>query len=62
MFMSVRFRQGIVPPFRSPEHFDIVAREVQGALDADLRKPYYLDNTIGGDQLLRRDPAHRRRR
>jgi two-component system osmolarity sensor histidine kinase EnvZ len=52
MFMSVRFRPGRVPPFRSPEHFDIVAREMQGALDADLRKPYYLDNTIGGDQLF----------
>jgi len=52
MFVSVRFRPGRVPPFRSPEHFDIVAREMQGALDADLRKPYYLDNTIGGDQLF----------
>ncbi|HEY2871195.1 MAG TPA: ATP-binding protein [Reyranella sp.] len=52
MFISVRFRPGRVPPFRSPEHFDIVAREMQGALDADLRKPYYLDNTIGGDQLF----------
>jgi len=52
MFISVRFRPGRVPPFRSPEHFDIVAREMQGALDADLGKPYYLDNTIGGDQLF----------
>ena len=52
LFITVRFRQGHVPPFRSPEHFDIVAREAQGALDADLRKPYYLDNTIGGDQLF----------
>jgi two-component system osmolarity sensor histidine kinase EnvZ len=51
LFMSVRFRQGIVPQFRSPAYFDIVAREVQGALDADLKKPYFLDNTVGGDEL-----------
>jgi len=52
LFITVVFRKGKVPPFRSPEHFDIVAREVQGALDADLRKPYFLDNTVGGNQLL----------
>jgi two-component system osmolarity sensor histidine kinase EnvZ len=51
LFITVRFRQGIVPLFRSPAYFDIVAREVQGALDADLRKPYFLDNTVGGNQL-----------
>jgi two-component system osmolarity sensor histidine kinase EnvZ len=51
LFTTVRFRQGIIPLFRSPAYFDIVAREVQGALDADLRKPYFLDNTVGGDQL-----------
>jgi len=51
LFITVRFRQGIVPQFRSPAYFDIVAREVQGALDADLRKPYFLDNTLGSDQL-----------
>ena len=52
LLMNVRFRSGIVPPFRSPGYFDIVAREVQGALDADLRKPYFLDNTVGNDQLM----------
>jgi two-component system osmolarity sensor histidine kinase EnvZ len=52
LFMTVRFRQGIVPAFRSPAYFDIVAREVQGALDADLKRPYFLDNSLGGDQLL----------
>ncbi|WP_428668927.1 ATP-binding protein [Reyranella sp.] len=52
LFMTIRFRQGIVPAFRSPAYFDIVAREVQGALDADLKRPYFLDNSLGGDQLL----------
>jgi two-component system osmolarity sensor histidine kinase EnvZ len=52
LLLVVRFRSGIVPPFRSPAYFDIVAREVQGALDADLRKPYFLDNTVGNDQLM----------
>ena len=52
LFMTIRFRQGIVPAFRSPAYFDIVAREVQGALDADLKRPYFLDNTLGGNQLL----------
>jgi two-component system osmolarity sensor histidine kinase EnvZ len=52
LFMTIRFRQGIVPVFRSPAYFDIVAREVQGALDADLKRPYFLDNSLGGDQLL----------
>jgi two-component system osmolarity sensor histidine kinase EnvZ len=51
LFITTRFRQGHVPPFRSPEHFDIVAREVQGAMDADLHKPYFLDNSVGGEQL-----------
>jgi two-component system osmolarity sensor histidine kinase EnvZ len=51
LFITARFRQGHVPPFRSPEHFDIVAREVQGAMDADLHKPYFLDNSVGGEQL-----------
>src|SRR5436190_15026880 len=51
LFITIRFRQGIVPAFQSPAYFDIVAREVQGALDADLRKPYFLDNTLGSDQL-----------
>jgi two-component system osmolarity sensor histidine kinase EnvZ len=52
LLMTVRFRQGIVPAFRSPAYFDIVAREVQGALDADLKRPYFLDNSLGGNQLL----------
>jgi two-component system osmolarity sensor histidine kinase EnvZ len=52
LLLSVRFRGGIVPPFQSPAYFDIVAREVQGALDADLRKPYFLNNSVGNDQLL----------
>jgi two-component system osmolarity sensor histidine kinase EnvZ len=51
LFITVRFRQGIVPQFRSPAYFDIVAREVQGAFDADLKRPYFLDNTVGGNQL-----------
>jgi two-component system osmolarity sensor histidine kinase EnvZ len=52
LLITIRFRQGIVPPFRSPAYFDIVAREVQGALDADLKRPYFIDNTVGGNQLL----------
>src|SRR6478736_6657388 len=52
LLLTVRFRQGIVPPFRSPAYFDIVSREVQGALDADLKRPYFLDNTVGGNQIL----------
>jgi len=52
LLLTVRFRGGIVPPFQSPAYFDIVAREVQGALDADLRKPYFLDNSVGNGQLL----------
>ena len=26
--------------------------EVQGALDADLKKPYFIDNDVGGNQIL----------
>lgn len=52
LFMTVRFRKGIVRPFQKPAYFDIVAREVQGALDADLRRPYFLDNAVGGNQLM----------
>jgi two-component system osmolarity sensor histidine kinase EnvZ len=52
LFITVRFRKGIVRPFQSPAYFDIVAREVQGALDADLKRPYFLDNTVGGNQLM----------
>ena len=29
-----------------------MAREVQGALNADLKRPFFLDNNIGGGQLL----------
>ena len=52
LLLFVRFRKGIVRPFKEPEYFDIVAREVQGALDADLKRPFFLDNNIGGGQLL----------
>jgi two-component system, OmpR family, osmolarity sensor histidine kinase EnvZ len=52
MLLFVTFRKGIVRQFQTPEYFDIVAREVQGALDADLKKPYYIDNAVGGEQLL----------
>jgi two-component system, OmpR family, osmolarity sensor histidine kinase EnvZ len=52
MFIVVSFHKGTVRPFKPPAYFDIVAREVQGALDADLRRPYYLDNNVSGDQLL----------
>src|SRR5260370_19926344 len=51
MLLFITFRKGIVRQFQTPEYFDIVAREVQGALDADLRKPYYIDNAVGGEQL-----------
>ncbi|MBL0901253.1 MAG: two-component sensor histidine kinase, partial [Reyranella sp.] len=52
LLLFVSFRQGIVRPFKEPEYFDIVAREVQGAMEADLKRPFYLDNNIGGGQLL----------
>ena len=52
LFIFVSFRKGIVREFKAPEYFDIVAREVQGALNADLKNHYYLDNNVGGDQLL----------
>ena len=53
MLLYVNFHKGIVRTFKQPAYFDIVAREVQGALEADLNKrPYYIDNDIGGDQLL----------
>ena len=52
LLLYVSFRQGIVRPFREPEYFDIAAREVQGALEADLKRPYFIDNNIGGGQML----------
>jgi two-component system osmolarity sensor histidine kinase EnvZ len=52
LLMYVSFHKGTVREFQSPAYFDIVAREVQGALDADIKRPYYLDNDVGGDQLL----------
>ncbi|HTR87554.1 MAG TPA: ATP-binding protein [Reyranella sp.] len=52
MLMDVSFHKGIVPKFKAPEYFDIVAREVQGAMDADIKRPYFLDNDVGNDQLL----------
>jgi two-component system osmolarity sensor histidine kinase EnvZ len=52
LLLYVSFRKGIVRPFKEPEYFDIAAREVQGALEADLKRPYYIDNNIGGGQML----------
>jgi two-component system osmolarity sensor histidine kinase EnvZ len=52
LLLFVSFHKGIVREFRPPAYFDIVGREVQGALEADLKRPYYLDNDVGGDQLL----------
>ena len=52
LLLFVSFRKGIVREFKVPEYFDIVGREVQGALDADLKRPYYIDNDIGGNQIL----------
>ena len=52
LLLFVSFRKGIVRPFKEPEYFDIVAREVQGALNADLKRPFFLDNNLGGGQLL----------
>ncbi len=52
LLLYITFHKGIVREFKPPAYFDIVAREVQGALDADLKRPYYLDNDVGGDQLL----------
>jgi two-component system osmolarity sensor histidine kinase EnvZ len=52
MLLDVSFRKGMIRPFKQPEYFDITAREVQGALEADLRRPYFMDNNVGGDQLL----------
>ncbi|MEI6200481.1 MAG: ATP-binding protein [Enhydrobacter sp.] len=52
LLIFVAFHPGTVRPFRPPEYFDIVARELQGALDADLRRPYFLDNSVGGEQVL----------
>jgi two-component system, OmpR family, osmolarity sensor histidine kinase EnvZ len=52
LLIFVAYHPGTVRPFRPPEYFDIVARELQGALDADLHRPYFLDNTVGGEQVL----------
>ncbi len=52
MLLDVSFHKGMIKPFKQPEYFDIAAREVQGALEADLRRPYYIDNHIGGDRML----------
>ncbi len=52
LLLYVSFRRGIVQPFKEPEYFDIAAREVQGALEVDLKRPYYIDNNIGGGQML----------
>src|SRR4030088_1711886 len=52
LLLYVSFRKGIVRPFKEPEYFDIAAREVEGALNADLKRPYYIDNNVGGGQML----------
>jgi two-component system osmolarity sensor histidine kinase EnvZ len=52
LLLYVSFRKGVVRPFREPEYFDIAAREVQGALNADLKRPYFIDNNVGGGQML----------
>jgi two-component system, OmpR family, osmolarity sensor histidine kinase EnvZ len=52
LLLYVSFRKGIVRPFKDPEYFDIAAREVQGALEADLKRNYFIDNNIGGGQML----------
>jgi two-component system osmolarity sensor histidine kinase EnvZ len=52
MLIYINFHKGIIPPFKAPDYYDIVGREVQGALDADLHKPYFLDNNVGGNQIL----------
>ena len=52
LLLFVSFRKGIIRSFKEPEYFDIVAREVQGALEADLKRPFYIDNSVGGGQML----------
>ena len=52
LLLYVSFRPGTVRPFREPEYFDIAAREVEGALNADLKRPYFIDNNVGGGQML----------
>ena len=52
LILHVGFRKGTVRTFKTPEHFDIVGRELQGALDADLHRPYYLESDVGGEQAL----------
>jgi two-component system, OmpR family, osmolarity sensor histidine kinase EnvZ len=51
LLLYVSFRKGIVHEFKPPAYFDIVAREVQGALEADIKRPYYIDNDTDGDEL-----------
>ena len=52
LLMDVSFRRGIIDQWKPPDHYDIVGREVQGALDADLKRPYFIDNDVGGNELL----------
>jgi two-component system osmolarity sensor histidine kinase EnvZ len=52
LLLYINFRTGIVRDFRTPERFDIVGRELQGALEADLRRPFFVDTSVGGDQVL----------
>jgi two-component system, OmpR family, osmolarity sensor histidine kinase EnvZ len=52
LLLFVSFRKGVVRPYREPEYFDIAAREVEGALNANLKRPYFIDNNVGGGQML----------
>jgi two-component system osmolarity sensor histidine kinase EnvZ len=52
LLLYVSFRKGVIRPFQKPEYFDIAAREVEGALNADLKRPYFIDNNVGGGQML----------
>ena len=52
LLLYVSFRAGTVRPFQEVEYFDIAAREVEGALNANIKRPYFIDNNVGGDQML----------
>ena len=52
LLIDISFRKGIIDHWKPIDHYDIVAREVQGALEADIKRPYFIDNSVGGNQLL----------
>src|SRR5262249_37669551 len=52
LLLYVSFRKGTVRPFKEPAYFDIAAREVEGALNVDLGRPFFIDNDVGGGQML----------